>query len=60
MLVLSRFYKEEIVMRTSDGTIRLIVLDFQKKKGQNIVRLGIDAPRNVIIKRSELEREEKR
>jgi carbon storage regulator len=47
MLVLSRKYGESIVI---DGGITVTVL---KMKG-TVVQLGIDAPRDVSIRRSEL------
>jgi carbon storage regulator len=47
MLVLSRKFGESVVI---DGGITVTVL---KVKG-NVVQLGIDAPREVSIRRSEL------
>jgi carbon storage regulator len=48
MLILSRKLGEEIVI---DGNIRVVVLGL---KG-TLVRLGVDAPRNVTVNRSEIE-----
>ncbi len=48
MLVLSRRLNEELCI---DGTIRVVVLAIQG----NRVRLGISAPEDVSIRRSEIE-----
>ncbi len=53
MLVLSRKVDQEIVI---DGNIRIRVL---KIKG-NTIRLGIEAPQDVHIKRGELEKRDSR
>ncbi len=50
MLVLSRRIGEEIVI--GDATIRITVVDL----GRNRVRLGIDAPENVVVDREEIHR----
>ena len=47
MLVLSRKHGESIVI---DGAVKVHVIEV---KG-NVVRLGIDAPKEVAIRRSEL------
>lgn len=50
MLVLSRKRNESIVFHTDHGTITLTVLSLGPQ-----VRLGIDAPESVNIRRGELE-----
>ena len=50
MLVLTRNTKNSIVIETSDGTIEITVC---RVKGDQ-VRIGVDAPNNVNIWRSEL------
>jgi len=47
MLVLSRKRNEELVI---DGNIRLIVVEIRGDR----VRLGIDAPKDVIVMRKEV------
>lgn len=49
MLVLSRKQTETIVLQTSDGPITITVIQSGNKS-----RLGIDAPRNVLVVRGEL------
>lgn len=57
MLMLTRYVKEEIIIKTSDGDIR-IVLDSIRSSKQ--VKIGVDAPQSVKIHRKELlERMEK-
>ena len=52
MLVLTRKPGESLVMQTPDGVqITVTVCDVERGR----VRLGIDAPREVIVMRSELE-----
>ena len=52
MLLLTRNVADDktIIIRTSDGDVIVSIQDIQK--GQ--VRVGIDAPRNVVILRSEI------
>lgn len=50
MLVLSRRIGEEIVI--GDATIRITVVDL----GRNRVRLGIAAPKDVVVDREEIHR----
>jgi len=51
MLVLSRKENQSIVLRTSDGPIEIMVVRHQ---GDRRVRLVIDAPTAVKIRRKEL------
>ena len=51
MLVLSRRTCERIIIETSDGPIVVEVIATQSR----CVRLGIDAPRHVTIRREELD-----
>lgn len=50
MLVLSRKNGEEIVIRAGADTIVIRVVDIDRGK----IRLGITAPRDVLISRAEL------
>jgi carbon storage regulator len=50
MLVLSRKRNEQIVLELPDQTIRIQVVSVEG----NRVRIGIDAPRDIQIKREEL------
>lgn len=51
MLVLSRFIGEKIVLRLEDGR-ELVVAVADVDRGK--VRIGVEAPRSVVIFRSEL------
>lgn len=53
MLVLSRKRGESIILRRGDLVIKIIVTDTDRGKA----RIGIDAPLDVTIYRSELEEE---
>jgi carbon storage regulator len=51
MLVLSRRKNENVVIQLPDGTeIKVFVIDFRWDK----VRLGFEAPRNIVVDRSEV------
>ena len=53
MLVLSRKPKERLVLKTPEGQrIEVVICQVQRSK----VRVGIQAPREVVIERKELER----
>lgn len=52
MLVLGRKVGESLVLDTSDGRITITVVYRDDQHGK--MRLGIDAPLSVSIKRSEL------
>ena len=53
MLVLTRHRDEDVVIRAADGTEILVrVIDIRSDK----VRLGFDAPRDVLIHRAEVMR----
>ena len=53
MLVLSRLINEGVTLTTTDGT-RINVRVIECRTGK--VRLGIDAPNDVIIHRDEIQR----
>ena len=50
MLILSRKCREQVILETSDGTITVTLIENAGKK----VRLGFEAPPDVVIYRSEL------
>lgn len=50
MLVLSRKLSQKIILNTSDGDITLVIVGITG----NQVRLGMEAPKSVSIRRSEL------
>ena len=55
---MSRKLHESIELYTSDGLIKVIVMDWVNWQGSNTaVLLGIDAPANVIIKRDNMKKE---
>lgn len=51
MLILARKRGEEITVETSDGPLKLVVLEVRET---GLVRIGFDAPPQVRIWRSEL------
>lgn len=53
MLVLSRKVNEAIII---NGNIKVMIVDIRGDK----VRLGIDAPRDVVVDREEIYEEKKR
>lgn len=50
MLVLTRKRNQAIVIRTSDGSITITILDIQRER----TKVGIDAPKECVILRDEL------
>lgn len=52
MLVLSRQVDETLIIRTSDGPIRVTLVDIRGNK----VRIGIDAPKSVRVDREEIDK----
>lgn len=52
MLVLIRKPEQAIILETSDGPIRVLICGF--KHGQ--VKVGVEAPDKVRVRREELER----
>lgn len=50
MLVLSRKLSQKIILNTSDGDIILVIVGITG----NQIRLGLEAPKSVSIRRSEL------
>ena len=52
MLVLTRKFGEEIVIGSGDDAIRVVVC---KGNGHDRVKLAIDAPREIPIRRGELD-----
>lgn len=55
MLVLSRRCNEAIILTLPDGTrVKVLIVDI---RNGNIVRVGIDAPSDVLILRDELQAE---
>ncbi len=50
MLVLTRKTHQGIVIRTSDGSITITILDIQRER----IKVGIDAPQECVILRDEL------
>jgi carbon storage regulator CsrA len=50
MLAISRRHEEAVVLRLGEVTVRITVLSAQAGR----VRLGFEAPREVVITRSEL------
>ena len=52
MLVLSRKKDETIILKTSNGEV--IQITIVKIDNKNKVRIGIDAPREISVVRSEL------
>ena len=50
MLVLSRRQEEQIVLRVADHVVRIHVVHIQASR----VRLGVDAPREVVVHRREV------
>ncbi len=50
MLVLSRKLSQKVILNTSDGDITLVIVGITG----NQVRLGMEAPKSVSIRRSEL------
>lgn len=54
MLVLTRKYGEEIVIKTKDEEIRVMVVQIKGKQ----TRIGIEASEDVTIYRAEIENKE--
>jgi carbon storage regulator CsrA len=52
MLVMSRFENEDLVF--ADGLIRVKILGISRKGNKQVVKLGIEAPRDITIDRSEV------
>ncbi len=50
MLVLSRKVQEEITVETSDGLVRIVLIQIDRNK----VRIGVEAPEGVPINRREV------
>ncbi len=50
MLVLSRRQEEQIVLRVADHLVRIHVVHIHGSR----VRLGVDAPREVVVHRGEV------
>ncbi|MCX7856667.1 MAG: carbon storage regulator [Deltaproteobacteria bacterium] len=50
MLVLSRKKNEALIIKGTDGDIRILIIDENKGK----IRLGIEAPKGYLILREEL------
>ncbi len=51
MLVLTRSREEKVVIQTPQGDVVITVLAF---RGDSSVKLGFDAPRDILIHRSEI------
>ncbi len=51
MLVLARFQGESIIIDSSDGLITITPIEI---RSDGVVRIGIDAPRNVCVDREEV------
>jgi len=51
MLVLGREVGESIILHTQDGEITILVVRVKDQA----VRIGVDAPKNVNIRRGEIE-----
>lgn len=52
MLVLSRQVDETIIIRTTDGPIKITLVDIRGSKA----RIGVDAPKSVRVDREEIDR----
>ena len=52
MLVLSRHKNEAITIGSGPTAIRIVIVDVRHRVGE--VRIGIDAPKDVLILREEL------
>ena len=51
MLVLGRHKGQEVLIHTDKGLVRVVVVGFNKYNG---VRLGIEAPKEILILRKEV------
>ena len=51
MLVLSRKESEEVTVHTPQGDIKILVVALESNK----VRIGIDAPKDFVILRGEID-----
>ena len=51
MLVLGRHKGQEVLIYTDKGLVRVVVVGFNKCNG---VRLGIEAPKEILILRKEV------